>query len=107
MPARWMKTVATIPCRVVKEDSEAAYEWRRIQTSEQQAQRERKNLMQKALIFTRRARYLMLEDRVLPTYPVPKCLTLSLVFCSRNSLISQLFQLSNFNVFFMRETFLI
>lgn len=35
-----------------------------MQTSEQQAQRERKSIIQKALVFTRRAKELMIKERV-------------------------------------------
>jgi len=54
--------VATLQCRVIQEAHESHYEWKRIQASEQQAQRERKNIIQKALVFTRRAKQIMLQE---------------------------------------------
>ena len=54
--------MATLPCRVIQEAHESHYDWKRIQTSEQQAQRERKNIIQKALVFARRARQIMLQE---------------------------------------------
>jgi len=59
---RWLRTVVTFPCHIVKEDQESHYEWKRIQQSEQQSMRERKNIMQKALVFSRRATKLMIEE---------------------------------------------
>lgn len=60
--ARWIATVANLSCTVVEEAQDSHYEWRRIQTSEQQAQRERKSIIQKALVFTRRANAIMNEE---------------------------------------------
>ena len=59
---RWLRTVVTFPCHVVQEQKESHYDWKRIQTSEQQALRERKSILQKALVFSRRANQLMVED---------------------------------------------
>lgn len=59
---RWLQTVATLHCRMVVEQDPSHYDWKRLQTSEQQAQRERKSILQKALVFARRADSLMLED---------------------------------------------
>lgn len=56
--------MATLPCRVIEEAHESHYDWKRIQTSEQQAQREKKSIIQKALVFTRRAKQIVLEERV-------------------------------------------
>lgn len=61
---RWIDSVATLPCRVIEEAHESHYDWKRIQTSEQQAQREKKSIIQKALVFTRRAKQIVLEERV-------------------------------------------
>lgn len=47
---------------MVVEQDPSHYDWKRLQTSEQQAQRERKSILQKALVFARRADSLMLED---------------------------------------------
>lgn len=62
--ARWLGTVWTLQCTVVQEAHESHYEWKRMQTSEQQAQRERKSIIQKALVFARRAKELLTEERV-------------------------------------------
>ncbi len=43
------------------EDSPEKYMWRRLQVNEQQAQRQRKNILQKALLFGKRADQLMVE----------------------------------------------
>ena len=43
------------------EDSPEKYLWRRLQVNEQQSQRQRKNILQKALLFGKRADQLMLE----------------------------------------------
>lgn len=56
--------MATLACRVGQESDESHYEWKRIQMSEQQAQRERKNLIQKCLVFARRTQELMYKERV-------------------------------------------
>ena len=60
--SRWLQTVATLQCQVVEEQEPSHYDWKRIQTSEQQAQRERKSILQKALLFSRRADKLVHED---------------------------------------------
>ena len=44
------------------EQSVADIEWRRLQTHEQQAERQKKNLLQKCLIFSKRATELAAED---------------------------------------------
>jgi hypothetical protein len=56
---------------VVHESDDSHYEWKRIQTSEQQAQRERKNIMQKALVFARRAKEIVTQERMLEFVMVP------------------------------------
>ena len=61
---RWLRTAVTFPCHVVQEQKESHYDWKRIQTSEQQALRERKSILHKALVFARRANQLMVEDWV-------------------------------------------
>ena len=63
--ARWLQTVATLQCQVVEEQEPSHYDWKRIQTSEQQAQRERKSILQKALLFSRRADNLVHEDKII------------------------------------------
>lgn len=57
-----MNTVRFLGCTLVEETTPINYEWRRIQTHEQQAERQKKNLLQKALIFGNRADQLRLED---------------------------------------------
>eukprot|EP00435_Cladocopium_sp_Y103_P029977 s1099_g7.t1 len=71
VPVRWLRTVVTFPCHVVQEQKESHYDWKRIQTSEQQALRERKSILQKALVFARRANQLMVEDWGIPIQ-IPK-----------------------------------
>ena len=39
-----------------------SFEWRRLQVHEQQSERQRKSLPQKALVFDGRAKLLMLEE---------------------------------------------
>ena len=56
--------MATLQCRIVEEVHESHYEWKRIQMSEQQSQRERKNIIQKALVFTRRAKEILAQEMV-------------------------------------------
>lgn len=61
--ARWLKSIKEIQCVVIEESSSVNYEWRRLQTHEAQAERQKKNLVQKALIFNARALQLSLEER--------------------------------------------
>ena len=63
--------MVNLPCNVVHESDDSHYEWKRIQTSEQQAQRERKNIMQKALVFARRAKEIVTQERMLEFVMVP------------------------------------
>ena len=58
---RWLQTVKLMRCKF-SDDSKSACMFRRLQMSEQQAERQRKNCLQKALIFDVRANEIMLED---------------------------------------------
>ena len=53
--------MCTITCKVV-ERSNAECVWRRLQVHEVQADREHKNILQKVLIFTSRAKEMAFED---------------------------------------------
>ena len=54
-PARWVETTKMIAVFLGEEAVETNYLWRRLQTSEQQSQRQKKNCLQKALTFAKRA----------------------------------------------------
>ena len=55
-PGRWLETVKVVAVFLGTETSESNYLWRRLQVSEQQAQRQKKNCLQKALTFAKRAK---------------------------------------------------
>jgi hypothetical protein len=59
--ARWLKTVRLIKVKFMS-SSPAECIWRRMQINDQQAERQKKNLLQKALSFTARAKELMVQD---------------------------------------------
>lgn len=52
---RWLKTAAAFPCQYVVEDHEQDYLWRRLQNSQLQAERQKKNIIQLSLLFHARA----------------------------------------------------
>ena len=59
--ARWLQTVRLIKVKFIS-SSPAECIWRRMQINDQQAERQKKNILQKALSFTGRARELMVQD---------------------------------------------
>ena len=52
---RWLKTATTIACVYIKHEKSADYIWRRIQTSDQQAERQKKSVVQLCITFHGRA----------------------------------------------------
>lgn len=58
---RWLGTVRNIHAKLTAESNHECL-WRRLQTSDQQAEREKNNVIQKVLTFSARARQLMVED---------------------------------------------
>lgn len=60
---RWVKTCERFPVTIVAEQHDSFYQWRRFRVHEEQAQRERKNILQKALLFSRRANQMLVEVR--------------------------------------------
>ena len=57
---RFLRTAAVLKCRVTSESS-ASCRWRRLQVHEQQAEREKKSVIQKMLTFCARALELEVE----------------------------------------------
>lgn len=51
----WLRTAAVFPCQYVEEDQDQHYIWRRLQTSQMQAERQKKNIIQLSLLFHHRA----------------------------------------------------
>ena len=51
---RWLATVTSLPCTFMKA-SKANYAFRRMQLNFQQTERQRKNILQQALVFHSRA----------------------------------------------------
>lgn len=60
---RWLATVKMVTCKM-SDDTPAHCMFRRLQLNEQQAERSRKNCLQKALVFDCHAKELMKEDNV-------------------------------------------
>ena len=58
---RWLQGVRNLKVKLTSAGP-AECVWRRLQTHEQQAERERKNIMQKVMTFKSRAEQLMQED---------------------------------------------
>ena len=58
---RWLGSVRAIHAKLTAESNQACL-WRRLQTADQQAEREKKNVVQKVLTFSARARQLQVED---------------------------------------------
>ena len=52
---RWAETIVVIPCVQVLQSTEQDYIWRRIQVSQQQAERQKKSVLQLCMTFHRRA----------------------------------------------------
>lgn len=61
---RWLKTAVKFQCQYVKEDNEQNYVWRRLQISQQQAERQRKNIIQLSMLFHSRAEKVQKEKMV-------------------------------------------
>ena len=53
--SRWCETILVIPCVQVLQNTEQDYIWRRIQVSQQQAERQKKSVLQLCMTFHRRA----------------------------------------------------
>ena len=52
---RWLQKSKMVHCVYLPETCESAYMWRRIQVSQQQAERQKKSLLQLCMMFHRRA----------------------------------------------------
>ena len=61
MPARWLKSVYTIKCRFSTASLNECV-WRRFQVNDQQAERQKKNALQRCLAFASRAEELQARD---------------------------------------------
>ena len=70
-PARWLKSVKTIKCKF-STSSLTECMWRRFQVNDQQAERQKKNVLQRALAFASRADEILSKDRVLNTVMIVK-----------------------------------
>ena len=51
-----------VDCTIMEHSHPAHHEWRRLQVHEQMAERQKKDPMQKALIFSKRASEKVIED---------------------------------------------
>lgn len=60
--ARWLKSVMTVKCKFTSAPGHLCV-WRRLQMNEQQAERQRKNVLQKVLTFASRAHQLQFQDQ--------------------------------------------
>lgn len=58
---RWLGTVKILKCKLSTSSANAST-WRRMQVSDEQAQREKKSLLQKVAVFTAHAHELMVKD---------------------------------------------
>lgn len=58
---RWLNSVKILKCKFTNSTPEQCV-WRRLQVHEQQSERQRKNVLQKVLIFDSRARELQCKD---------------------------------------------
>lgn len=58
---RWLQTVKILKCKFTGA-SRADCSWRRLQTHEQQSERQRKNVLQKVMVITARALELQVQD---------------------------------------------
>lgn len=61
-----MKTAQSVQAVVVKPMEEGLYDFRKLQVHEQQSERQRKNMLQKTMIFAARADALQREDPGIP-----------------------------------------
>ena len=52
---RWFKTAASIGCVFIRQTKQEEYMWRRLQLSQQQAEKQKKNLLQQTMVFHARA----------------------------------------------------
>jgi len=52
---RWLGGVCDLRCTIMKPTHSSHHEWRRLQLHEQQAERQRKDPVQKCLVFAKRA----------------------------------------------------
>ncbi len=59
---RWALTIQHVQCVLMPQLSTAMFDFRRIQLTEQQSEKQKKNILQKCMVFSRRARELQLED---------------------------------------------
>ena len=71
-------TVQVLTVTVIQERAVVNYEWQRLQVHEQQAERQKKNPMQKCLIFAQRAQQKSIEDH-------SKCYLLDSRFCFQSN----------------------
>ena len=58
---RWLHTVKILKCKLTSA-TRADCSWRRLQTHEQQSERQRKNVLQKVLVISARAHELQVQD---------------------------------------------
>lgn len=52
---RWLSTAAVFACQYIVEEQEQDYVWRRLANSQQQAERQKKNIIQLSVLFHGRA----------------------------------------------------
>ena len=69
--ARWLKSVKTIKCKF-STSSLTECMWRRFQVNDQQAERQKKNVLQRALAFSSRADEILSKDRLFNTVMIMK-----------------------------------
>ena len=63
---RFLKTVLTIPASILQGYSHSfELEWRRLQSHEQQSERVKKTMIQKAMLFSKRANEKQKEERLI------------------------------------------
>ena len=62
LPCRWLKTCQTVQCVAPTFAEEQHIDFRRMQVHEQQAERQKRNILQKCMVFAAHADYLTFKD---------------------------------------------
>lgn len=69
---RWALTIQHIQCVIMPQLSTTMFDFRRIQLTEQQTEKQKKNILQKCMVFSRRAKELQSEDgSILTSFSFP------------------------------------
>lgn len=96
---RFLKTVQSIPCAILDlgGNTVSVYNFRRIQITEQHVERQRKNILQKCLIFTQRTHELLQDT---PLKQFKQIISYHLIKFPQRMMRSEIHQSANYIGFY-------